>query len=353
LRILIIDPGSTSTKLGIYENGDIEKESIYHDRADINSFDEIIDQMPYREEAIRSFIAGKGMNGEKFDAVVGRGGLIKPVQGGVYTVNDAMVRDLKAGVNGKHASNLGGLLAKTFAEESGCEAYVVDPVVVDEMIPEAKISGFKGIERKSIFHALNQRASARIVSKKLNKKYEELNLIVAHLGGGISIGAHRRGEVIDVNNALNGDGPFAPERSGALPVDGVLKMISDGYYTPEGLASAISRGGGIFSYTGSISIINLEKAGKEGDSYSLLIYDSMVYQIAKEIGALSAALDGEVDAVVLTGGLANSESLVKNITSKIKYIADVYTVAGENEIEALSAGTVRVLKGEERAKEYA
>jgi butyrate kinase len=283
---------------------------------------------------------------------VGRGGLIKPLAGGVYIVNEAMINDLRDGVNGKHASNLGGILARVFADESGCEAYVVDPVVVDEMSDVAKISGLKGVERKSIFHALNQRASARQVAKKIGKKYEDINLIVAHLGGGISVGAHKKGCVVDVNNALNGDGPFAPERAGTLPVEGVLDMISKGFYTPEGLTDAVSREGGMFSYLETVSSIEAEERISSGDAEAKLVIDAMIYQIAKEIGSLAAALDGDVQGIVLTGGLAKSSLMTESITKKVKFIADVHVIPGENEIEALCAGVQRVLRGEEEAKEY-
>jgi butyrate kinase len=346
MNILAIDPGSTSTKIGIFDGNEIVKENFTHDRDLINSFKEIYDQKDFRIKCINDFLSNKNL---KFDAVVGRGGLIKPVNGGVIEVNDILLNDLKIGVNGQHASNLGGIIADKIAKENNCKAYIVDPVVVDEMDDVAKLSGFVEIERKSIFHALNQKAMARRVADKLGKKYSEINLIVAHMGGGITVGAHKKGKVVDVNDGLSGDGPYAPERTGGLPVSGILNLLEK--YSKEEIIKIVTRQGGIFSYLNIVDIREVEKIA-ENDKQAKLILDGMIYQIAKEIGALAAALDGEVDGIVLTGGIANSKLITDKISNKVKFISKIFIEPGEFEIEALIEGALRVLKGQEKPLTY-
>lgn len=350
--IVAIDPGSTSTKVGILKDTILEKQSIFHDRKDIDACSSIYEQRRFRFNLIKQ-ILGSGLNStEKPDIIVGRGGLINPIKGGIYRVNDRMVEDLKVGVMGQHAANLGGILAKQFADFYCCEAVITDPPVIDEMHCLARISGLDGIERKSMFHALNQKATARKVAENMGKSYEELNFIVAHLGGGISIGIHRKGEVIDVNNALDGDGPFSPERSGSLPVDGVIDLIKSGKYTPDELKTIVSRKGGLYSYINSTDLKEIEDRIANGDERCKLYYDAMAYQIAKEIGALATVVNGEVDAIILTGGLAFSENFVSVISDRIKFISNVIIEAGENEIEALIDAGKRILTGEDVMKEY-
>jgi butyrate kinase len=346
MNILAIDPGSTSTKIGIFDGNEIVKENFTHDRDLINSFKEIYDQKDFRVKCINNFLSNKNL---KFDAVVGRGGLIKPVNGGVIEVNDILLNDLKIGVNGQHASNLGGIIADEIAKENNCKAYIVDPVVVDEMDDVAKLSGFVEVERKSIFHALNQKAMARRVADKLGKKYSEINLIVAHMGGGITVGAHKKGKVVDVNDGLSGDGPYAPERTGGLPVSGILNLLEK--YSKEEIIKIVTRQGGIFSYLNIVDIREVEKIA-ENDKQAKLILDGMIYQIAKEIGALAAALDGEVDGIVLTGGIANSKLITDKISNKVKFISKIFIEPGEFEIEALIEGALRVLKGQEKPLTY-
>ncbi len=346
MNILAIDPGSTSTKIGIFDGNEIVKENFTHDRDLINSFKEIYDQKDFRVKCINNFLSNKNL---KFDAVVGRGGLIKPVNGGVIEVNDILLNDLKIGVNGQHASNLGGIIADKIAKENNCKAYIVDPVVVDEMDDVAKLSGFVEVERKSIFHALNQKAMARRVADKLGKKYSEINLIVAHMGGGITVGAHKKGKVVDVNDGLSGDGPYAPERTGGLPVSGILNLLEK--YSKEEIIKIVTRQGGIFSYLNIVDIREVEKIA-ENDKQAKLILDGMIYQIAKEIGALAAALDGEVDGIVLTGGIANSKLITDKISNKVKFISKIFIEPGEFEIEALIEGALRVLKGQEKPLTY-
>lgn len=350
--IIAIDPGSTSTKLGILKDSFLKKHSISHDRKEIDACSSIYEQRGFRFNLIKRFVDSELSSTEKPDIIVGRGGLIKPIKGGVYRVNDRMVEDLKIGVMGQHAANLGGIIAKQFADFYCCEAVITDPPVIDEMHQLARVSGLDGVERKSMFHALNQKATARKVSKRLGRKYEDLNLIVAHLGGGISVGIHRKGEVIDVNNALDGDGPFSPERSGSLPVDGVIDLIKSGKYTPDELRAVVSRKGGLYSYINSINMKEIEERIANGDQKCKLYYDAMAYQVAKEIGALATVVNGEIDAIVLTGGLAFSERFVSIISDRVKFIGKVIVEAGENEIEALIDAGKRILTGEDVMKEY-
>lgn len=352
MRILAIDPGSTSTKIGVYQDGRTTKGGIEHPRREIGCFASVMDQFDYRMQVVRQYLEQEGFGACGFDAVVGRGGLVRPVPGGIYLVNDALVRDLRDAVSGEHAANLGGVLALEIAKRHGVSAFVVDPPVIDEMWPPARFSGLKGVERKSMFHALNQKAVARDVALELGRGYDEVNLIVVHMGSGITAGAHRKGRVVDVNNGLNGDGPFSPERSGGLPVIGVLQLIEQGIHTPDELKIIVARKGGLFSYLGSPDLREVERMAAQGDIDARLAVDAMIYQVAKEIGALAAALDGEVDGIVLTGGLAYSASLVEQLTRKVRFIAPLYLRPGEHEIEALLAAALRVMNGEEQAKEY-
>jgi len=352
MNILAIDPGSTSTKIGVYHQGFTVKASIEHPRPEIERFARIGDQFGYRLDCIDSYLARESFATLALDAVVGRGGLVRPVAGGVYLVDYAMERDLDRGVSGEHASNLGGLLALSVATRHGAPAFVVDPPVLDELWPVARLSGLDGIERKSMFHALNQKAAAREVARELDRPYESLNLIVAHLGGGITVGAHHNGRVVDVNNGLNGDGPFAPERSGGLPVAGVLQLLEEGVYSIPELKALIAGRGGICSYLGTVDLRQVEVRKGEGDVRAGLVFDAMVYQVAKEIGGLAAALDGAVDGIVLTGGLAKSDQLVASLERKVRFIAPVFLRPGEFEIEALINGALRVLEGSEEPRIY-
>jgi len=351
MRILAIDPGSTSTKIGIYRDGEILKADFTHPRDEVDQFREIYDQHAYRKQVIEIYLRETGLH-DHFDAVVGRGGLIKPVPGGVFLVNAAMLQDLKNGQNGQHASNLGGVLAHEFARQFGCPAFIVDPVMVDELWPEARLSGLADIPRRSIFHALNQKAAARKVAAQMGRDYSEVNLIVVHMGGGISIGAHRCGKVVDVNNALNGDGPYAPERTGGLPLDGVLALLREGTCSIDALMKKITRTGGVYSYLGTVDMREVESRVHNGDELAELALNGMIYQIAKEVGALAAALDGQVDGIVLTGGVAHSALITEGISRKVAFIAPVITEPGEYELEALIGGALRVLNGEQSAKEY-
>ena len=289
---------------------------------------------------------------EELDCVVGRGGLLKPIKGGTYSVSDDMIEDLRVGVSGQHASNLGGIIAREFSKELGIPAYIVDPVVVDELSDVARISGLDDIERRSIFHALNQKAIARRYADEVGKKYDELNLIVGHMGGGISVGAHEKGSVIDVANALDGEGPFSPERSGGIPVGSLVQMCYSGEYSLADMKKKITGRGGLVSYLDTSDARDVEAMIEKGDKKAELVYDAMAYQIAKEIGSCSVVLEGKVDAILLTGGIAYSKMFTKKIIDKVSFIADVKVYPGEDEMAALALGGLRILRGEEEAKIY-
>jgi butyrate kinase len=352
-RILIINPGSTSTKIGIFDNEiSVFEKTIRHDAESINSFNNIIDQYDFRKQTILETLDYEGINISKLSAVCGRGGLLRPIEGGTYAVNEMMLEDLRAGYSGQHASNLGGIIAYEIASGLNIPSYIVDPVVVDELDPIARISGFSLIERKSIFHALNQKAVARRVSKELGRKYNELNLIVTHMGGGITVGVHKQGRVVDVNNGLHGDGPFSPERAGTVPAGDLVSLCFSGEYFREEIMKKLVGQGGLVGYLGTNDAVEVERRIKSGDQEAKLIYDAMAYQVAKEIGSASAVLSGKVDAIILTGGLAYGEDFVKSITDRINWIADVIVHPGENELQALAEGALRVLRGEEEVKQY-
>lgn len=352
-RILTINPGSTSTKIGVFDNERmIMEETIRHDRNSLNEYNSIIDQYPFRKQMILETLDNNGINLSKLSAVVGRGGLLRPIEGGTYKVNESMLHDLRTGYSGQHASNLGGILAHEIASQLNIEAYIVDPVVVDEMAPIAKVSGFAEFERKSIFHALNQKAVARKVAKDFNKPYESLRLIVVHMGGGITIGVHENGRVIDVNNGLHGEGPFSPERAGTVPAGDLVSLCFSGEYYADEIMKKIVGQGGLVGYLGTNDAVEVENRIAKGDEKAELVYEAMAYQIAKEIGAASCVLSGKVNAIVLTGGLAYGKQFVKLITERIQWIGDVIVKPGEDELQALAEGALRVLREEETAKEY-
>ncbi|WP_121611906.1 butyrate kinase [Mesobacillus foraminis] len=352
-RILVINPKSTSTKVGIYHNEVlILEKTIEHDLEMLNSFENISDQYGFRKNDILETLDMEGINISRLDAVCGRGGLVRPIEGGTYIVNPSMLKDLRSGYSGQHASNLGGIIAFDIANALNIPAFIVDPVVVDELDPVARISGFPLIERKSIFHALNQKAVARRVSRELGILYEELNLIIAHLGGGITVGVHKNGRVIDVNNGLNGDGPFSPERAGTVPAGDLVSLcFSGGFYRSEMMKKLIGQSG-LSGYLGTNDRVKVEKMIEKGNTDAKRIYAAMAYQVAKEIGAASTVLYGKIDAIVLTGDLAYGKGLVNEISERVNWIADIIVHPGENDLQALAEGALRVLRGEEQAKNY-
>ncbi|SDM13831.1 butyrate kinase [Bacillus sp. OK048] len=352
-RILTINPGSTSTKIGVFDNEiSILEKTIRHDSEIINSFSTIIDQFEFRKSTILETLDNEGVNISKLNAVCGRGGVLRPIEGGTYAVNEMMLNDLRTGFAGQHASNLGGIIAYEIASGLNIPSFIVDPVVVDELEPIARISGFSLIERVSIFHALNQKAVARRVARELGKKYAELNLIITHMGGGITVGVHKQGRVIDVNNGLHGEGPFSPERAGTVPVGDLVALCYSGQYYRDEIMKKLVGQGGLVSYLGTNDAVEVEKRIEAGDQKAALIFEAMAYQVAKEIGAASVVLAGKVDAIVLTGGLAYGKGFVKSITDRINWIADTIIQPGENELQALAEGALRVLRGEEMVKDY-
>ena len=336
--ILAINPGSTSTKFGLFEEENlIFEKTLRHTPEELSGFAKITDQFGFRKELILKELIDRGIDFAAIAAVVGRGGLVKPIESGIYLVNDEMKKDLRSSPLGEHASNLGGLIADDIASSLGCAAsFIVDPVVVDELQPVARLSGHPEINRISIFHALNQKAVARSYASSIGRKYEDLNLIVAHMGGGISVGAHSEGKVIDVNNAFGGDGPFSPERSGGLPSSQLVDLCFSGKYTKSEIRSMLIGKGGMVAYLGTNNFKDVCEMADNGNDMAILVRDAASYQVAKEIGAMAAVLKGKVDAIILTGGMAYQETNIENIKSMVDSIARVVVFPGEDELRALA-----------------
>ena len=352
-KLLIINPGSTSTKIGVYEDTtEVLVQNLVHSSDEISKYATIFEQFEFRKEVILNVLKEKNFDIKTLDAVVGRGGLLKPIEGGTYAVNDAMLEDLKIGYQGQHASNLGGIIANEIAKELNIPSFIVDPVVVDEMEDVARVSGMPEIPRKCIFHALNQKAVAKRYAREHDKKYEDLNLIVAHMGGGVSVGAHKAGRIIDVNNALDGEGPLSPERSGSVPIGDLAKLCFSGKYTLEQIKKKINGNGGVVAHLGTNDFRDVVKLMSEGDEKGTLIFNAFTYQVAKEIGKCATVLSGKVDAIILTGGIAYGTLVTAAIKERVEFITKVEVYPGEDELLALAEGAVRVLSGEEKAKEY-
>ena len=353
-RVLAINPGSTSTKAALYEDDKAVLElTLRHSVEEIGRFPSINDQLEWRRDLILNALEEKGYKVTDLSAVIGRGGLIKPIEGGVYEVNEQLKNDL-LNAERHHASNLGGLIAEELARIAGVKAYIADPVVVDEMIPEARYSGLPECPRVSIFHALNQKATARIYAKQVGKHYEDLNLIVAHMGGGISVSAHRKGRVIDTNNALTGDGPFSPERAGSLPADELLALCFSGKYSKAELLRMIAGKGGLVAHLGTSSVQEIceVRIEKENDAHARQVMEAMCFSIAKNIGGMATILCGKVDAIILTGGIAYNDYVNVRVKEACEFIAPVHIYPGENELEALSMNALMVLRGEIDPKIY-
>ena len=353
-RILVINPGSTSTKIAIYQQEKvIFLKTIKHAPEVLRKFEKITDQYEYRKNIIYDELKSADVPVETIDAVIGRGGLVKPIASGVYRVNETMRKDLLECKRGEHASNLGALIACDIAKMiPSAQAFIADPVVVDELQPLARFSGHPLFERRSIFHALNQKAIARAHAKSIMKKYEDLNLIVVHLGGGITVGAHQQGKVIDVNQGLDGDGPFSPERSGTLPMGQLLKVAFSGLYSYEKMSDMIVGKGGMMAYLGTSDAYVAEREAKDGDEKCLLVMEAMAYQVAKEIGAMATVLKGVVDGILITGGIANSKWFCNMIIERVYRIAPVYVYPGQDEMGALAENALLALNGEIEIKEY-
>lgn len=348
-NILTINPGSTSTKIALFKDNELEFEQVLrHPAEELNQFSKLIDQYEYRKEKIINFLEEKNITLKDLDAISCRGGLIGPIPSGTYTINDSLFTRLSTDV--VHASNLAGIIGYNLSKELGISSYITDPVTVDEMAPIAKVTGIPGIERKSKFHALNQKAIARRAAKQLNRKYDESNFIVIHIGGGISIGAHEKGKVVDVNNVIDGDGPMAPTRAGSIPVEGVIDLCFSGKYTRTELKEYISQRAGLTDYLGTSDVRDVQEMMEQGNEQAKMLYEAMAYQICKNVGAMATVLKGKIDAIVVTGGVAYSKQFIRLLKERIDFLGEVIVIPGEEEMLALAEGALRVLTGEEEAK---
>ena len=358
MSVLVINPGSTSTKLAVFEEGNsLASSELQHDKDELARFVRVVDQFDFRLQAVRGFLADCGTDPAGLRAVVGRGGLLRPVDGGVYAVSERMADDLKNARHGEHPCNLGALLALEMAREAEVPAYVVDPAVTDEMMDVARLTGLPGVERRSLFHALNQRGVARLVSGRLGISYETSNFIVCHMGGGISIGAHHNGRVVDVVNGLDGEGAFTPERTGGLPLLPVIGLLRRGEIKLDELEQAVLKKGGLFAYLGTNDLRKVIARMESGDEMARRVFYGLAYGIAKHTASMVPALADEcgrvnLAAVILTGGLARNPLLMAEITRMINYIGPIEIIPGEVEMAALADGAERALRGLEPVREY-
>ncbi|MDP4281567.1 MAG: butyrate kinase [Bacteroidota bacterium] len=354
VRIIAINPGSTTTKIAVFDGENpLFQKTIFHSKSDLKPFKKITDQFEFRKGVILSELKKGGISLDNVQIIMGRGGLLKPIPSGVYEVNDTMIRDLLSDKLGEHASNLGGLIAHNLAESiPGAKAYIVDPIVVDELSDLARIAGHPLFERTSIFHALNQKAIAREYAKSIHCRYEDLNLLVVHLGGGITVGAHLKGQVVDVNQGLNGEGPFTPERGMTLPSNQLVKICFSGKYTEQQVMKMVSGESGLVAYLGTNSAKEVSKRVSEGDAKAKLIYDAMAYQTAKEVGAMAAVLNCEVDAILITGGIAHDEYFVNKIKERVCRLAPVFVYPGEDEMRAMAMNGLMLFNKELEPKVY-
>ncbi len=351
-KVLAINPGSTSTKVALYEDEQPLLElTLRHSPEELSQFAEIADQHSWRRDIVLKALEEKGIALSELSAVIGRGGLTKPIEGGCYEVNEKMLDDLRNPWM-VHACNLGGLIAGDIAREAGIKAYIADPAVVDELDEISRVTGLPQVTRHSIFHALNQKAIARLHAKKVGKRYEEMNLIVVHLGGGISVGAHSLGRVIDVNNALNGDGPFAPERAGTIPATSLVDICFSGEYTKAQIGKMLAGKGGIVALLETNSMMEVENRALEGEPKAKLVFDAMCYNVGKQIGAMAAVLCGKIDNILITGGIARSEYVIERLKEQCGFLAPISVYPGENELESLVENALGVLRGELTPKQY-
>lgn len=352
-RILAINPGSTSTKIAIFDDEQkILELTLRHSSEELEPFDTVMEQFSFRKNIILKALGDANIEESTINVVIGRGGLVKPLASGVYEVNDVLRDELLYHPTGEHASNLGGLIADDIARHIGVRAFIADPVVVDELQDVARVSGHPLFPKRTVWHALNQKAMARKYSANVGRPYEELRLIVAHLGGGISVGAHRNGLVVDVNNALDGEGPFSPERSGMLTAKEMARVATSGKYAFGEIMKMIAGKGGVVAHLGTNDMREVRAMAADGNETACLIQRAMCYGVAKEIGAMGAVLEGDVDAIILTGGIAHDPSTCEAISKMVKFIAPVVVYAGEDELEALAANALRVMRGETKAKTY-
>lgn len=353
-QILAINPGSTSTKFAVYfDSKCVLNKTIRHSMDEMMRYTNVVDQFDFRKGLIVDALVEEGIEVDAIKIVIGRGGLTYPLQSGVYKVNNRMLEHVRKGILGQHASNLGPLLADYIALQiPGACAYIADPVVTDELIEVARVAGHPMFERRSIFHALNQKATARLHAKKTGRKYEELNLIVVHLGGGISVGAHQKGRVVDVNNAFDGEGPFSPERSGTLPVGQLIDLCFSGKYSEDQIRRMVVGEGGYVGYLGTNSAKEVEEMAAAGNEKAQLIQKALHYQVSKMIGQMAVVLKGNIDAILLTGGMAYSKNLVTSIRNKVEFLGPVIDYPGEDELEALAMNALLVANGDVEVKVY-
>ena len=352
MRILVINPGSTSTKMAVYEDTKpLIQRSITHSIEELAQFDTATSQYDFRKQLVLDELKHMHLD-FNFDAVIGRGGLAKPVVGGVYEINQQMLDDVRNAVH-QHACDLGCLIAYEIAREiPGCRSFIADPGVVDELSPLARISGSPIMPRICIWHALNQRAIARRFAQQMGKRYEDLNLIICHLGGGISIAAHEHGKAIDANNALDGEGPFSPERAGSLPAADLIRLCFSGQYTEAQLLKKVAGEAGLIAHLGTNNVKEIEQRIQQGDQHAELILNAMIYHTAKNIAAEAAVLCGKIDAILLTGGMAHSEYIINQLRRRIDFLAPTYCYPGENEMQALAMNALSVLQGQQDARIY-
>lgn len=353
IKSLIINPGSTSTKIGVFEDETLLfEETLRHSTEEIGQYASIVDQKDFRKNIIVNLLKEKDFDIQSLNVVVGRGGMLKPIVSGTYAVSDELLHDLEIGRQGQHASNLGGILAREIGDSIGVPSYIVDPVVVDELMPAARYSGVEELPRVSVFHALNQKAVAKRYAKETGKSYESLNLIVVHMGGGVSVGAHKNGRVVDVFNALDGDGAFSPERAGGVPSGALIKMCFSGKYTEKEVYSKIVGKGGFNDYLGTNDMREVEKMVDAGDKKAEAAREAFILQVTKDMGSMACVLDGKVDQIIVTGGIAYDQYVVSALRQKAEWIAPFTVYPGEDELLALAQGALRVLNGEEKAMEY-
>jgi len=349
--MLIINPGSTSTKIAVYENANpLFESNLPHTTDELAPFSRLADQLDFRREVLEKALNERNITFSDLDGIVSRGGLTRPVESGIYEINELMVNELKSAKYGEHASNLASMIAFELSKKYGLPCWIADPVVVDEMQDIARFSGIPQIQRKSIFHALNQKAVSRRVARNMGKGYDECNFVVAHLGGGISVATHKKGKCIDVNNALGGEGPYSPERAGGVSAFGLLDMCFSGEYAKDEIKKLLVGKGGLSAYLGTNDGREIERRIKDGDKEAEEVFYGMAYQVAKEIGAAATVLSGSLDAVILTGGLAHNKGLTDFIESMVKYICPVVVYPGEDELLALAESGYRVLSGQEKAR---
>lgn len=353
VKSLIINPGSTSTKIGVFEDETLLfEETLRHSTEEIASYASIVDQKDFRKQIILDLLKEKNFDIHSLNVIVGRGGMLKPIPGGTYAVSDDLLADLKIGRQGQHASNLGGILAREIGDSIGAPSYIVDPVVVDELMPISRYSGVPELPRTSVFHALNQKAVAKRYAKEQGKAYESLNLIVVHMGGGVSVGAHEKGRVVDVFNALDGDGAFSPERAGAVPTGALIKMCFSGEFTEKEVYKKVVGNGGFNAYLGSNDMRDVDKMVDNGDKRAEEIRDAFIMQVAKDIGSMACVLKGKVDQIIMTGGIAYDKAVINGLTERAGFLAPITVYPGEDELLALAQGALRVMNGEEKAMEY-